>query len=154
MTRKMRRLTRKDIEQAFPGLRGTAWAIKSRYTKRYNCLAWAAREKHRRWDTSNAYWPAGVSRLSGFAYLVGAFQAEGFSVCNKSACQKYDQNYDSIVLYQLNVRGTHAARLLHNGMWSSKLGDAEDIQHQTPEAVGGTIYGQPSVYMKRKRSSV
>jgi len=32
----------------FPNLCGTPWAIKSRKTRRYNCLAWAAREKHRR----------------------------------------------------------------------------------------------------------
>lgn len=148
-------MTRKDIEQLFPNLRGTLWAIKSRKTKRYNCLAWAAGEKHRRWDLGKgAFWPAGVKKLSGFAYLVGAFQAEGFNVCDEDACQNYDPNCDSIVLYKLNVRGMHAARLLDNGMWSSKLGDSEDIQHQTPEALSGIRYGVPFVYMKRKRSSV
>ena len=140
------------IEQLFPGLCGTPWAIKSRKSRRYNCLAWAAREKHRRWDFGKgAFWPPGVKRASGFAYLVGAFQAEGFSVCDKATCQKYDPNCDSIVLYKLNIRGTHAARLLHNGMWSSKLGDAEDIQHQTPEALTSILYGEPFVYMKRQR---
>lgn len=146
-------MSRKDeIEKLFPGLCGTVWAIKSRQTKRYNCLAWAAREKHRRWDfAKGAYWPAGVKKLTGIAYLVGAYLAEGFGVCNKDACDKYDPTSDSIVLYQLNRIGTHAARLLHNGMWSSKLGDLEDVQHQTAEALSGERYGNPMVYMKRKR---
>ena len=149
----VRRMSRKDeIEQMFPGLRGTPWAIKSRKTKRYNCFAWAAREKHRRWDfAKGAYWPPGVHRLSGIAYLVGAYLAEGFSVCHQAACQKYDSTSDSIVLYERNRIGTHAARLLANGRWSSKLGDIEDVQHQTPEALSGTRYGGPIVYMKRKR---
>ncbi|MGZ5481192.1 MAG: DUF7689 domain-containing protein [Pyrinomonadaceae bacterium] len=141
-----------EIEQLFPKLCGTPWAIKSRKTRRYNCLAWAAREKHRRWDfTKGAYWPPGVKRLSGIAYLVGAYLAEGFSVSNQSACQSYDSTSDSIVLYERNLIGMHAARLLANGMWSSKLGDLEDVQHKTPEDISGTRYGNPIVYMKRKR---
>jgi hypothetical protein len=146
-------MSRRDyIENKFPRLCGTVWAIKSRRTRRYNCLAWAAREKHRRWDfAKGAYWPKGVKRASGIAYLVGAFQAEGFSVCKKDDCQKYDSTADLIVVYEKHRIGTHAARLLANGMWSSKLGDIEDVQHQTPEDVGGDEYGDPRVYMKRKR---
>lgn len=149
-------MSRKDeLEKKFPGLGGTPWAIKSRRTKRYNCLAWAAREKHRRWDfAKGAYWPPGVKRASGIAYLVGAFQAEGFSVCNENDCQAYDSTADSIVVYEMNRIGTHAARLLANGMWSSKLGDLEDVQHKTPEDISGIIYGNPIVYMKRKRKRV
>lgn len=143
---------RDEIEQLFPKLHGTPWEIKSRKTRRYNCLAWAAREKHRRWDfTKGAHWPPGVKRASGIAYLVGAFQAEGFSVCNESDCRKYDSTADSIVVYEMNRIGMHAARLLANGMWSSKLGDVEDVQHKTPEDISGTTYGNPIVYMKRKR---
>lgn len=145
-------MSREFIEDRFPALRGTPWKIKSRKTKRYNCLAWAAREKHRRWDfAKGAYWPPGVKKAMGIAYLVGAFQAEGFSVCNENDCQTYDSTADSIVVYERNRIGTHAARLLANGMWSSKLGDIEDVEHQTPEALSGDRYGYPRVYMKRKR---
>jgi hypothetical protein len=73
-----------------------------------------------------------LKRVSGIAYLVGAYLAEGFSVSNQDACQKYDPTADTIVLYEQNRIGMHAARLLANGMWSSKLGDIEDVQHQTP----------------------
>lgn len=151
--RRARDMSRKDaIEQLFPRLCGTSWTIKSRKTKRYNCFAWAAREKHRRWDfAKGAYWPSGAKRLSGIAYLVGAYLAEGFSVCNKSDCQTYDSTADSIVVYEMNRIGMHAARLLANGMWSSKLGDLEDVQHKKPEDISGTTYGNPIVYMKRKR---
>jgi hypothetical protein len=144
-----------EIEQLFPNLCGTSWAIKSRRTKRYNCLAWGAGEKHRRWDYNIPwFWPPGVSRLPGIAYLVGAYQVFGFVVCNQNQCLKYDPICDTIVLYELNCYGTHAARLVHNEMWSSKLGDLEDIQHETPEALSGSLYGNPAVYMKRPKAGL
>lgn len=143
---------RAELELEFPGLRGTNWVIKSRRTKRYNCFAWAARERHRRWDFGKgAYWPKSVRKLRGIAYLVAAFRVEGFVPCSRADCQSYDEHFDRIVLYEKYADGEHAARLLHNGMWSSKLGDDVDIQHPTPEAVGGLIYGDPVVYMQRDR---
>lgn len=148
----LRRMTRADFELGFPLLRGTNWAIKSRRTRRCNCIAWAAREKHRRWDFGDQdFWPEGVDKEDAIKYLIAAYAKFGFKVCHRDECDKYGGQHDIIVLYELNGEWLHAARMLHNGMWSSKMGDCEDIQHETPEALSGVRYGDPTVFMKRKK---
>ena len=44
---------------------------------------------------------------------------------------------------------THAARQLPNGWWTSKLGPSFDIEHATPEAVAGGVYGDPVLFLSR-----
>ncbi len=43
---------------------------------------------------------------------------------------------------------THAARQLPNGKWTSKLGDFEDIEHDTPEGLVGSLYMNLTCIMK------
>ena len=43
----------------------------------------------------------------------------------------------------------HAARQLPSGAWTSKLGDHVDIEHTDVNAVGGLLYGEATVYMRR-----
>lgn len=142
------------LEKAFANLSSVSWSITSKSTRKYNCLAWAVGETHRRWDTcKGAYWPESVPQRQGIAYLVAAYRTVGFEVCNETDGKTPDPQYDKIVLYELNTNGEHAAKLLDTGHWSSKLGDDVDIEHATPEALSGPIYGQPLVYMKRLRST-
>ncbi len=42
----------------------------------------------------------------------------------------------------------HAARQLANGRWTSKLGRAEDIEHQLHD-LEGEVYGTVALLMKR-----
>ena len=48
---------------------------------------------------------------------------------------------------------THAARQLPNGKWTSKLGKAEDVEHESPEDVAGGVYGEVVQFMRRPRPS-
>ena len=48
-----------------------------------------------------------------------------------------------------NYSDTHAARQLSSGFWTSKLGEAYDIQHGTPQSIEGGIYGCVYCYMKK-----
>jgi hypothetical protein len=45
---------------------------------------------------------------------------------------------------------THAARQLASGRWTSKLGEAEDIEHEL-RALEGEIYGTIALILKRPR---
>jgi hypothetical protein len=45
---------------------------------------------------------------------------------------------------------THAARQLTSGRWTSKLGEAEDIEHEL-RAIEGDIYGTVVAILKRPR---
>ena len=145
-------LGKEQLEEMFPALRGTSWDIKSDGTPVYNCLAWAVGENHRRWDTDKPhYWPDNNRHKFGIAYLVAAYRAVGFVVSNIDACVP-DAEYEKIVLYCRDTEGSHAARLLANGRWTSKIGSHEDIEHETPGSLIGSVYGKPMVYMRRKKT--
>jgi hypothetical protein len=46
----------------------------------------------------------------------------------------------------------HAARQLGSGEWTSKLGDHVDIEHEDLDVVGGHLYGEPRMYLRRRVS--
>jgi len=143
---------RDKLEEWFPALKGTSWTVESKGTSLYNCFAWAAGESHRRWDfTKDDFWPDKNKGKYGIAYLVAAYRAVGFKKCDASDGLNPDERFDKIVLYCRGTEGTHAARLLDCGRWTSKIGDHEDIEHEQPEHLHSGVYGEPFVYMKRKR---
>ena len=43
----------------------------------------------------------------------------------------------------------HAAKLLEDGRWSSKLGDLEDVGHDSPADVCGPFNGELACFMRR-----
>jgi hypothetical protein len=45
---------------------------------------------------------------------------------------------------------THVARQLYTGAWTSKIGEWEDIEHLTLEAVSGGLYGEPAIIMRKE----
>jgi len=60
---------------------------------------------------------------------------------------------EKVALYGVSIFYTHVARQLPTGTWTSKLGAAEDIKHETPEDVAGGAYGQVVQFMKRPISA-
>jgi hypothetical protein len=61
--------------------------------------------------------------------------------------------YLKVALYESNGFYTHAARQLPDGRWTSKLGKAEDIEHDDPHAVAGGIYGEVARYLRGRSES-
>jgi hypothetical protein len=130
---------------------------------RYNCIAWAAGEKHRRW------WP---TKLGGYWWppqlppdeetkenFIRAFELLGYRVC-KSSSRK--QGFDKLAMY-LDAHGipTHMARQLDSGefVWWSKCGvDLEDIKHKTLAVLEGeklkngeSGYGRAIIFLHRRK---
>ena len=123
----------------------------------YNCIAWAAGKTNEwwwPWDIGGYSWPKGDGLCFESPHqetvpnFVLAFKSEGYSECNDG---DYEIGFEKVAIYA-NHRGTptHAARSLPSGVWTSKLGAYEDIQHATAQAIGGKSYGQPVAYLKRK----
>lgn len=79
--------------------------------------------------------------------MVLAFQSLGFVECEDASLES---GYEKVALYSLGMMYTHAARQLPNGLWTSKLGQLEDITHATPEVIAGSDYGEVMQFMKRK----
>ena len=133
------------IVAQFPALRGSQFEITSEATTVYNCIAWAAGDTDKFWWPGH-FWPRSVGRNVTRESFVKAFQSRGYAVCDSPGAEA---SFEKIALYEHNGTPTHAARLLPNGRWSSKLGRSHDISHPL-EGLNGDQYGSPVLFMKRK----
>jgi len=112
----------------------------------YNCVAWAAQDTAHWWEPG-VYWPVDESRDNhGIGALEDAFRALGYETCGDG---RVEVGFEKLALYGSGFVYTHAARQLPDGTWTSKLGKAEDIEHDTPDDVTGGVYGEVVQFMKR-----
>jgi|SRR5579871_1032472 len=119
-------------------------------TPDYNCIAWAASSSTEWWEPDQFfqyYWPDGVAREYTLKAFMDAYRTIGFGEAKSSGLE---QGIEKIAIFTRNGFPTHAARQLPSGLWISKLGEFEDIQHETLHCVSGPLYGIPQVFMERK----
>jgi hypothetical protein len=138
------------LEDLFPGLAAAGYRITSPRSTDYNCIAWAAGQTGTWWwpgpDLVKEYWPSGHPRELTLSAFQGVFAGLGYSICR---VEDPESGVEKIALFaDADGRPTHAARQLPNGLWTSKLGKAEDIEH-TLRAVEGDIYGSVVLIMQR-----
>jgi len=138
-----------QLESLFPNLKNSYYKITSPQTPEYNCIAWAAEDEQAWWwpDPDNIYyWPEEVERKETLEAFKKAFQTLGYQECDSIISEK---GYEKIAIFADNQKfPTHASRQLRTGYWTSKLGNLEDIEHET-EGVSGEEYGRIAVVMKR-----
>ena len=139
------------IRNTFPNARGVE--ITSAPSREYNCIAWAMGDTARVWwpfsrgTSGEAYWPPGVMRELSRRSFRWAFDARGFRPCDDGSLVP---GIEKVALYEKDSKPTHAARQLPNGRWTSKLGEAEDVEHDLSDLKGRT-YGQVAAYFERAR---
>jgi hypothetical protein len=134
----------------FPRLTTANHRLTSPADSNYNCIAWAAGDTEHWWQPG-IYWPLAVSHDDfGIAVLEQAMRTLGFEDCGSD--DRHETGFEKIAIYGNTLFYTHAAKQIPNGNWSSKLGKAEDIEHDSPEDVAGGIYGEV-VQILRRRSS-
>jgi hypothetical protein len=134
----------------FPNLQpGNNSRVTSQADISYNCLAWAAHYTDRWLDPlkPTGYWPADIPRRNTLNNLTKVYEALGYSRCDSP---DLEVGYEKIAIYT-DRRGLpqHAARQLENGRWTSKLGEAEDIEHDHLQVFEGSLYGKPARYLRR-----
>jgi len=133
-------------ESAFPRLTNRNHRATSPSDPGYNCVAWSAGDTERWWEPGK-YWPVETSPNDyGIGSLEQAFRALGYEEC---ADDRLDPEFEKVALYGYGFFYTHAARQLPSGKWTSKLGMAEDIEHDTPDDVAGGLYGEVVLLMSR-----
>ena len=140
----------RSLLRSCPQMRRALYRQTSPAATAYNCFAWAVGETHRRWDptrrrTDRNYWPV-ESRSTELRDAIAAFKAIGFREVDHRQPTAGSQ---TIALYAAGGHVTHAARLLENGHWTSKLGEDIDIEHESLEALAGGLYGEPAVTLER-----
>jgi hypothetical protein len=135
-----------EPDASFPRLTPDNHRPMSPATVEYNCVAWAAQDTEHWWQPG-LYWPSETpSEEYGVGALHDAFKALGYEPCDHEGPES---GFEKVAIYGNNFVYTHAARQLPEGTWTSKLGKAEDIEHNTPDVVAGGIYGEVVEIMRR-----
>ena len=142
-----------NLRRAFPRLSADA-VVTSPQDDAYNCIAWAGGDTERVWwptdfPTYGVHWPIEPTdnTITGF---IEAFRSLGYEPCGDGSLE---DGYEKVALYT-NRDGNplHMARQLPSGAWTSKMGQAEDMQHPTPDDLSGECYGKVARFMKRRAS--
>ena len=138
--------------QYFPNLiTDEGYNVTSPQTRDYNCISWA-RGLDDCWSwpplgcdmEEDQYWPTLLPDDTKIETFIQFFEHEGFVLCESD-----DKDDAMICLYEKDGSCTHAARKLPNGLWTSKLGPLNDIQHSLPHSLEGDIYGKVYCYMRK-----
>lgn len=134
----------------FPQLANSGYRVTSASTSQYNCIAWAAARDDRWWwpDHPDAFWPPEAPPDETLEAFEAAFAGLGYVQCFDDSLELF---YEKIAIYASTAGvPTHAARQLHTGRWTSKLGQLEDIEHSSPDALVSNRYGSPALIMRRR----
>ena len=126
--------------------------ITSPATRQYNCIAWASGYNDKwEWPTiadaldDDTFWPEGIENSVDIESFVKNFEAKGFT---KTLDATFSESKSKIALFALNGECTHACRQIDDGVWTSKLGYFQDIQHSL-KSLEGRIYGRIYCIMER-----
>ena len=137
------------LEAKFPKLREAGYSLTSPASPNYNCIAWAAGVVDKWWWPAHIapyYWPSDTLRTETVECFVEAFRLQGYEPCSND---ELELGFEKIALYAANGLPTHAARQLPSGVWTSKLGALQDIEHNTLSALDGTLYGSVVLILRR-----
>lgn len=137
---------------AFPDMAIGEYQKTSEFDPFYNCIAWAAGEDQGKW------WPV---EINGYAWPIepreetvecffAAFATLGYAPCSNG---DLEDGCEKVAIYVLDEAPTHAARQLPNGKWTSKIGEWEDFQHESPSCIEGKLYGRAAFFLKRPRQT-
>lgn len=146
-----------DLAYHFPNLLEEHVQISSPENDIYNCISWAAAGDPEwilypwfwLWPVSidgTQKWPVDCEDGLSEAAFYAMFQKYGYSPCDSG---EPEEGMEKAALYLLDGVPTHAARQLHNGKWTSKLGFWIDIIHETPALLFGPTYGYELKFVKR-----
>ena len=134
------------LSEIFPKLSGGNFRVTSPKDAAYNCVAWAAGETNAWWDHLDGYWPENIKRGGAVTAYVDVFVSLGFEQC---ATSEYEPGFEKVAVFGNGGQFTHAARQLPSGLWTSKLGSLEDIEHQDLASVSIPDYGRPVQFLRR-----
>jgi len=150
-----------DIEKIenvhFPALKGgKGYESTSPASIEYNCLSWALGIDWTRFDPepqcAGYYWFPGVEREWSLKAITKTLEILGYGICDSPGLE---EGFEKVVIY-IDETDTprHFARQLTNGRWTSKLGDLNDIEHDTLDCLVIPDYGKPQLVLKRKREQI
>jgi len=134
-----------------------------------NCIAYAAGDEiHYWWPPGDDFpgglpapyfWPRSCPPDETIESFVCAYALLGFEECDKSEDGRLEDKVEKLALFakwtmkdgKKVLEPTHAAiqSPSRNGKWRSKMGEDEDIEHDSLTDVAGKLYGDPILFLKR-----
>jgi hypothetical protein len=144
----------RGILKYWPSLIPSTYHKTSDEFKDYNCVAWVTRIKTENIDFSQDDEGNPVIDpyfLTSYPYIE-YFELHGFELCDSP---DWEEGFEKIAIYEKDGKFKHVASQLGNKNWTSKIGEFEDIEHYSLEALEGhpyknMSYGKISLFMKRK----
>jgi len=137
------------LKKLFPGLASCPFfRVTSPKDEDYNCIAFAAADEGQWWwpdRQGQDYWPDGVPRTWDIESFEMAYATLGFTRCHGPEAE---DGYIKIAIYAKGGKPQHAALLVQDGVWTSKLGKLEDVSHSL-NAFDGSDYGEAVLFMKK-----
>ena len=137
------------IRSLWPSLNSSNYEITSEPTTNYNCVAWAQGINYRTVDLSldENEEPLLYPDLTCLTYIE-YYEKEGFELCDSP---EWEENYEKIAIYERHGETfEHVSRQLKEGVWTSKLGDWEDVEHTLEALQSEDYYGFPTWFMKKR----
>lgn len=137
------------LRLVFPKLNDQNHSISSPASDSYNCVAWAYEVSDKKmWPGAQGYyWPPDVAGDDELQTLMQLYIDEGYELCDNG---KREDGFKKIAIYVNQEGAQHVARQLESGRWTSKLGDLEDIEHDTLEILEGRDYGKATVFLRKR----
>jgi hypothetical protein len=142
-----------DIAREFPSLKPEDYLKTSDEDDGYNCIAWAIEEgkKDNWWSPIKAngyFWPENeVPRGVTVETFINLYKVKGgYELCDNG---EREEGFEKLALYQdADGEFSHVARQKADGVWTSKLGVYDDIDHFSPQCLVAD-YGVIKQYLKR-----
>ena len=134
----------------FPKLTDQNYSISSPATDNYNCVAWAYEVSNKKmWPGApdDYYWPPDVAGADALQTLIKLYLNAGYEQCDNG---QLEDGFKKVAIYVNEEGPQHVARQLESGRWTSKLGDLEDIEHDTLEILEGKDYGKATVFLRKR----
>jgi hypothetical protein len=129
------------------GKENSAFRATSLQTDGYNCFAWAMGVQDKRWEPfGNHFWPPGVPRALTMDAFIRAFATLGYHPCLDAGLQ---EKFERVAIFAKDGCPTHACYQLPCGLWTSKMGDNIDCEHNL-HSIGGGLYGTVAAILRRK----
>lgn len=141
-----------NLEEDFPNLAASGWRLASESAP-YNCVAYGLHDTQQWWEygpipVRGYYWPPGVRQDNSIESWIQVYEIHGYRRCDNT---DLEQGIEKVAFYVKDGEPQHVARQLESGVWISKLGPDEDIEHNTLEGLVGETYGKVEIIMKRLR---
>jgi len=140
-----------ELEAVFPLLAGTNYSEESAPSDIYNCIAFAIGDLNNWWWPRKGYgmyWPPGFALSDSVDVLVKIFEDHGYSACDTP---EHEDGFEKVSIYSRDDRFKHAARQVASGRWASKLGEEQDIEHDSISHIESVAYGQATHFLRRRR---